>query len=308
MLCRRLPLLFGLLLLTPPSGAAAEREQTLLEFAAASCRGWTDSGAPAPVYGDGRFDSSNILFRGQSVGTRYRLATADGFRVELEVIAPGGRPSRFIASQFNRFGDPLLLAALDRECALQVMRRIDYADNGQALRIDTLDAKRQPLGDPDWLNPPLPPAAPRKSAGAPPLRVAMIDSGVNYLLPEIDRRLARDERGEIVGYDFWDMDAQPYDAHPVGSGFFLQRHGTRTASLLLREAPGIELVPYRYPRPDMSRMRALIEHADAHGVGILGMPLGSNSAEDWGEFARAARDHPHMLFVVSAGNDGSDIE
>jgi len=66
----------------------------------------------------------------------------------------------------------------------------------------------------------------------------------------------------VIGYDFWEMDALPYDSHPINSGFFVQRHGTRSASLLLREAPGVELVPYRYPRPDMSRMQALVEHSE----------------------------------------------
>jgi hypothetical protein len=136
----------------------------------------------------------------------------------------------------------------------------------------------------------------------------MVDSGVNYLLPEIKRRLARDADGQLIGYDFWDMDTLPFDAHPVNSGFFLQRHGTRTASLMLREAPDIELVPYRYPRPDMSRMQAMVEHAANNQVVILGMPLGSNKAEDWESFARAARAHPQMLFIVSAGNDGRDID
>ncbi|MBT8437972.1 MAG: S8/S53 family peptidase, partial [Gammaproteobacteria bacterium] len=141
-----------------------------------------------------------------------------------------------------------------------------------------------------------------------PVRVGMVDSGVNYRLPEINRRLARDSDGQLVGYDFWDMDELPYDAHPVNSGFFLQRHGTRTASLLLREAPAIELVPYRYPRPDMSRMQALVEHAADNQVTILGMPLGSNRQEDWGSFQHAASAHPQILFIVSAGNDGRDID
>ena len=136
----------------------------------------------------------------------------------------------------------------------------------------------------------------------------MLDSGIDYRLPEINRRLARDRQGRLVGYDFWDMDSLPFDAHPLNNGFFVQRHGTRTASLLLREAPGIELVPYRYPRPDMSRMSALIEHADANGVSILGMPLGGNRAAEWAAFEAAARAHPQMLFIASAGNDGRDID
>jgi len=311
-LSRVLPLSIGLLapISLPASAADGELAQALLEFGAASCRGWEQSGAPARTWGGGDFDSSDIIYQGRRIGTRFQSQTAADLRVELEVIAPGGRPMRFIGQLLNAFGDPLLLAALNGDCELQVMRRIDYAENGQALKIETLDAGQRVVGDPDWLNPPLRPAvpAPRESGAAPRLRVGMIDSGVNYLLPEISSRLARDADGEIVGYDFWDMDAQPYDAHPVDSGFFVQRHGTRTASILLREAPTIDLVPYRYPRPDMSRMRGLIEHAAENGVAVIGMPLGSNHAEDWGEFARAARDNPQILFVASAGNNGRDID
>jgi len=136
----------------------------------------------------------------------------------------------------------------------------------------------------------------------------MVDSGVNYLLPDINLRLARDDDGRILGYDFWDLDGLPFDAHPVDSGFFVQRHGTRTASLLLREAPMAALVPYRYPRPDMTRMQAVIERAAADGVAILGMPLGGIQADVWIAFEQAARAHPELLFVVSAGNDGRDID
>jgi hypothetical protein len=55
-------------------------------------------------------------------------------------------------------------------------------------------------------------------------------------------------------------------------------------------------------------MQALVEHAASNQVAILGLPLGSNRSEDWGSFARAAREHPHMLFIVSAGNDGRNID
>ena len=64
-----------------------------------------------------------------------------------------------------------------------------------------------------------------------------------------------------IGTSFWDMDARPFDSHPVRSVFFPQRHGTRTASIIVREAPDTRLVFYRYPRGDMARMRELIAHA-----------------------------------------------
>jgi len=302
----------ALLALLPPPALAEEdaTAQALLEFATASCRHWERDGAPAAVFGAGPFSESDITFRGRRIGRRYVLDAGDALRPELEVIAPGGTPRRFVATLFNAFGDPLMLLAVDGDCVLQVARQISYTVHGQALKIENLDSELLPTGEPEWLNPPLPAAGPvpREAGSAAPLRVGMIDSGVNYLLPEISGRLAREDDGALVGYDFWDMDAQPWDAHPVDSGFFVQRHGTRTASVLLREAPGIELVPYRYPRPDMSRMRGLVEHAVEHRVEIIGMPLGGDRAEDWIVFARAARKHPQILFVASAGNNGRDID
>ena len=285
----------------------------MLEFAIASCRDWNTTAGPAPGFATGEIIKSEIRFRERIVGTRHRFEDDNNILVELDVIARAGQQPRFVSSLFGEFGDPLVLLSVDADCDLQVARRINYNEHGQAISIDTLDAALEPKGEPDWLNPPLEllerePVKPLNSGDATPVRVGMLDSGVNYRLPEINRRLARDADGQLVGYDFWDMDDQPYDAHPVNSGFFLQRHGTRTASLLLREAPAVDLVPYRYPRPDMSRMQALVEHAAENRVTILGMPLGSNRLEDWGSFERAARAHPEMLFVISAGNDGRDID
>ncbi len=286
----------------------------LLEFTLETCRNWAQAAAPATGFTDGSVEQSVLRIRGVEIGSRYRLQLEDNARVELDLINREGRPIRFTSSLYGEFGDPMVLLSLGADCDLQVARKINYTRHGQAIDIVTLDADLMPKGEPDWLNPALEfiERDTDKQFGNPgdaaALRIGMVDSGVNYLLPEINRRLARDADNQLIGYDFWDMDALPFDAHPVGSGFFLQRHGTRTASLLLREAPDVELVPYRYPRPDMSRMQALVEHAASNQVTILGMPLGGNRAEDWGSFARAAREHPQMLFIVSAGNDGRDID
>ncbi len=304
----------ALLLMSTGVLAADWGAARLLEFATASCQGWQDAAKPATGFATGSIVKSEIKFREKVVGTRHRVEIENNALVELDVIEHSGQPVRFINSLFGEFGDPLVLLSLGADCSLQVARKINYTSKGQAINIVTLDTELEPKGDPDWLNPPLEfierdPVKPIKHPGEnTPVRVGMVDSGVNYRLPEINRRLARDSNGQLVGYDFWDMDDLPYDAHPVNSGFFLQRHGTRTASLLLREAPAVALVPYRYPRPDMSRMMALVEHAADNQVSILGMPLGSNRLEDWGSFERAARAYPQMLFIVSAGNDGRDID
>jgi len=74
------------------------------------------------------------------------------------------------------------------------------------------------------------------------------------------------------------------------------------------EAPTVRLVPYRYPRSDMTRMADLIADADQKGVIVVNVAMGSRNAAEWQAFAAAARARPHMLFVISAGNDGRDID
>ena len=161
----------------------------------------------------------------------------------------------------------------------------------------------------DELDNPVVPAAAgvASSTTAPGIRVALVDSGINYLLPTINRSLARDDDGQLIGYDFWDMDERPFDSHPDSRGR-VQRHGTRTASILINEAPFVELVAYRYPRPDMQRMKDLVAHADQHAVRVIGMPLGGNLRDQWTAFEAAAKAHPHILFVASAGNNARNID
>ena len=78
------------------------------------------------------------------------------------------------------------------------------------------------------------------------------------------------------------------------------------SSLVLEEAPVAKLVPYRYPRPAMARMTALIEDAAARGARIMNLS-GSTNREEWLPFQKAAEEHPDMLFVVAAGNYGRNI-
>jgi hypothetical protein len=310
--------LFTVSLLIPQVGVFASgwQPRELMDFSIETCRVWDATGQLAAGVGIGPAKKSNIEVRGMLIGVKHRLRVDHQFLLELDVIDRSGQQTRFISTLYRADGGPSLLLVLNGDCSLQVARKINYTDQAQALNIVTLDADLVATGEPDWLNPPLEfierySDSPTKQPGETtriPLRVGMVDSGVNYRLAEINRRLARDSDNKLIGYDFWDQDHLPYDAHPLKSKFFVQRHGTRTASLLLREAPGIELVPYRYPRPDMSRMKALVEHAYQNQVTIIGLPLGSNRARDWQAFEQVARAHPNILFIVSAGNNGRDID
>ncbi len=146
------------------------------------------------------------------------------------------------------------------------------------------------------------------------VRVAIVDSGVDYSLPLIYASLARHDNmglasptaGTILGIDFRDLDNRPWDQRRTRAG--IRRHGTRVASVLLAEAPAVELVPYRFPGQDMRLMHALVEHAAANDVRIIGLPLGSDNPDQWRALERAARAHPRVLFVASAGNDGRNLD
>lgn len=222
--------------------------------------------------------------------------------VSIRRIAPGGRLVELHAV-YEAEKRPELLAIADADCKIRYGRRIEYSADGRASAIRFLRADLSDSGAGELLDAPIP-AAPDPGGVA----VAQVDSGVNYLLPEIARRLARDADGAALGYDWWDLDPRPFDQDPARSPFFPQRHGTRTASLLLEEAPYARLIPYRYPRADMSRMGALVDSAAKAGARIVTVAMGSNERAEWQAYAEAVRRHPEMLFIVSAGNDGRDLD
>jgi subtilisin family serine protease len=198
---------------------------------------------------------------------------------------------------------PVLSAAADQSCAIHTARRLSYDEAGRPEWLRDLDGALRPIGEPEPLNPPVP--AGRDPPGIP---IGIVDTGVNYLLPEIASRLARDPAGEILGYDYWDLDRRPFDVSQTPDPFFPGHHGTQTADLVLEEAPVAKLVPYRYPRQAMGRMPALIEDAAAHGVRLVNLSLNSVDRDDWLPFESAAAAHPEMLFMVAAGNHDRNID
>jgi len=227
-----------------------------------------------------------------------------GGTVTVERIAPGGELRSLTAEYRTGVEDrPRLVAMADLNCAIRDARRIHYDDGGRPAWIEQLDAGLDPVGPALPFNPPVP--AGRDPGGVP---VALVDTGINYLLPELSDRLARDRSDGLLGYDYWDLDRRPFDADPVRSLFFPSRHGTRTASVVAAEAPIAKIVPYRYPRPDMSRMATLIDDAALHHVRLVNLSLVSRDFARWAAYHAAVRRHPEMLFVVAAGNNQRDLD
>ncbi|MEL6775015.1 MAG: S8 family serine peptidase [Pseudomonadota bacterium] len=235
---------------------------------------------------------------------RVRLALPGADEIAVERRQFQDRLRQFRVSYHRWEGaetEPHLQAIADGGCVIRSGRRIRREDAATHW-LEQLDGDLTTLRWTEVLQAPWPP-------GTDPggVRVGLIDSGLAYDLPLFRDRLARDAAGSPLGYDFWDLDPWPYDGDVARGPFLPIRHGTAVASILAREAPGAALVPYRFPRPDLSRMGAVIERAAAAGVRILAMPLGSYRREDWDSFAAALKAHD-ILAIVSAGNDGRDID
>lgn len=151
-----------------------------------------------------------------------------------------------------------------------------------------------------------PPIPPGKDPGG--VAVALVDTGVNYTLPEIANRLARAAGGDILGFDFQDSDRLPFDLEPGAGAAAPRRHGTLVASILIREAPQIRLIPYRFAAKRFETFAAIVSEIAAGPARIVAMPLGGYRRQDWLAFREAANAHPEVLFILSAGNDGRNID
>lgn len=229
------------------------------------------------------------------------LALADGRRITATALFPGGRLRRVGAEMF--VDRPEASLAADDQCRITEARRIDYDASGLAEKIRVFAPNLTEVVSEIALNPDVP-----KAADPDGVTVGLIDSGVNYLLPEISPRLARTGDGRLLGLDLWDGDDRPFDIDTGRSPFFPLHHGTSVMSVLIREAPMARVLPVRYPRPDMAKMADAVTWLASQGADVVNLAMGSNSASEWASFADAARRHPRMLFIVSAGNDGRDID
>ncbi len=87
-----------------------------------------------------------------------------------------------------------------------------------------------------------PPVPPGRDPGG--VAIAIVGGGVDYTLPEIAARLARDGEGEIIGWDFIDGDQRPFDPCPAGAQSSAACP-TTLAKIVLRESGVATLVVAR---------------------------------------------------------------
>ena len=204
---------------------------------------------------------------------------------------------------YNENEEPLLLVNVDKKCNIMVSRLIQRDMTGKIFSIDNLSSDLSEVKSSEYFNPPLKKQKPFKG-----IKVAIVDTGVNYNLDFIADKISRIDESNLTGYDFEDDDSLPYDIDTGRSVFFPMHHGTSVSSIILREAPMSELVVYRFPRSEMCKFENLIEHISVNKIKIVNLSMGSVNKDDWQCFYKAAKSNKNILFFVSAGNDGKNID
>jgi Subtilase family len=254
---------------------------------------------------------SKESWRGDAATRWYTLP--DGSHIKTFRFRQGGRISDLIIEAYDysprqRKGIANRGVRLDHTCAIVDRALVQFTPEGVPLGQSSVTPKSGSFPRTVVLNPPVPPAPTLQDVrlGIP---VALVDSGINYLLAQIHSRLARDSTGQLIGYDFLDDDHQPFDEDYIhGALWFPLRHGTTVASILIGRNSQLWVAPYRHPATQVNKYQALIEHIARHRIRVANISIGGGSIEEWSPFYRAALQHPDILFVISAGNEGIDLD
>ena len=139
---------------------------------------------------------------------------------------------------------------------------------------------------------------PRVPPGLDPggVAVALISTGIDYTLPQLAGRLARDGEGEIIGWDFADGDQWPFATRQAGAG-------TALARIIIGEAPDARLIAVRVdPEQPGSLMRAMA-FVGMTPAQIVLVAVDSPFQGDLGPFREAARHFNRLLIIVPADGE-----
>ncbi len=149
-------------------------------------------------------------------------------------------------------------------------------------------------------DPPVPPG--RNSGG---IAVAIIGPGIDYMLPHLAQMLARDGEGEITGYDFIDDDRRPFETSGAAG---TAGPGTRVAEIVTGEGQAAALVAVRAKMDDAITLTKAIKFAAQSPARIIAIDRGFETPIDMEMFNSAARHYRENLFIVMAGEGGTDLD
>ena len=245
----------------------------------------------------------NVLEQPHFSRFSFRYEHIDAGEIGIDVMVTG-KILRILHITVITQQRPRSFTAMSGNCNVLETRQITYDDNGTPIAVLIMPTGRAMITRP--LNPPALPR-PDQERSANDLIIGHIDSGIDYRRTDFASFLIYRDKTNFKGRDFWDNDTLPYDTDTGRNPFFPQSHGSHVLDILKQTGASFRLLPVRYPRPDMNLMGAAIHWLAANGAQLVMMPLGSQNRDDWTAFFEAARQHPEILFIFSAGNNGQDL-
>lgn len=154
--------------------------------------------------------------------------------------------------------------------------------------------------------------AQEKEPAVPPGRdpggvaIALLSTGIDYTIPEVAQRLARDGEGELIGWDLVDKDRKPFDQSRGSTR--PEWGGDGTALVRSVGAPGRRIVPVRIDPADPVSLARAVAFVAQTPARIVVVPMWSPDKAVWEPFRQAASHFTDLLFIVAAGDDGKDID
>jgi hypothetical protein len=130
--------------------------------------------------------------------------------------------------------------------------------------------------------------------------IALIGTGIDYTVPEVAQRLARDGEGELIGWDVADKDRRPFDKSSGRTRPEWGGDGTLVANLLLGTR-SVRLVPVRVDPGDPASLARAIAFVAQTPARVAVLPMWGTTREDWESFRQAAMRFKDVLIIVPAG-------
>lgn len=142
-----------------------------------------------------------------------------------------------------------------------------------------------------------PPVPPGRDPGG--VAIALVCSGIDYTLPHLARRLARDGEGELIGWDLEDRDRQPFDKNRGHAAAEPGGDGTTVAAYLLA-AHDVRLIPVRLNPADPLTIARAIAFVAQTPARVVVVPGWARQTGDREAFRQAVMRFKELLIVVDA--------
>lgn len=144
---------------------------------------------------------------------------------------------------------------------------------------------------------------PRVPPGLDPggVAIALLSTGIDYTLPVLATRLARDGEGELISWDFESNDNRPFDRSAGQTPAEWGGDGTALATALV-SSPGVRLVAVRIVPEEPQSLARAAAFLSQTPTRVAIMAMRSPHPQDWQPFALAAARFKDILFIVPAGS------